>query len=398
MERGELARRLGGNWPGTSAHPHVIDEGEPVRFMASFAQAVSGGGNIFLADPSWRSTERGVLARFLGEGLPSDRGWIMIASGGSSGGLKFARHDSLTVSAAVRGFCAHFGLERVNSVSVLPLHHVSGFMAWMRSALTGGRFIPWPWKELEAGRFPQDLPGEFCISLVPTQLQRLLASGDAVDWLRRFRIVFLGGGPPWEELLEEAARLGIPLAPSYGATETAAMAAALRPEQFLGGIRGCGAPLPHVRIEILDGGIVRIAGDSLFRGYFPEMSDQRTWTTDDLGEFDANGSLFILGRSDGLIMTGGKKVSPSEVEAVLRASGEFDDVAVIGLPDPDWGQIVVACHPPGREVPRGKLLVEALSGLAPYKHPKRYVSVEPWPRNAQGKINRAELARLASGS
>ena len=98
----------------------------------------------------------------------------MIPSGGAGGGLKFARHDGRTISAAVSGFRLHFGIERVNSVSVLPLHHVSGFMAWMRSALTGGVFVPWPWKEAESGRFPADKPPDCCLSLVPTQLQRLL--------------------------------------------------------------------------------------------------------------------------------------------------------------------------------------------------------------------------------
>ena len=110
------------------------------------------------------------------------------------------------------------------------------------------------------------------------------------------------------------------------------MVAALKPEQFLNGIRGCGNPLPHARIDIVDG-IVRVAGESIFRGYFPDTLEERVWTTGDLGVFDA-GSLFILGRRDDVIMTGGKKVSPAEIEAALMASGEFADVAVIGLPDP----------------------------------------------------------------
>jgi O-succinylbenzoic acid--CoA ligase len=320
----------------------------------------------------------------------------MIPSGGAGGGLKFARHDGWTIAAAVEGFRRHFRMDRVNSVCVLPLCHVSGLMAWMRSALSGGSFVPWAWKDAEAGRFPRDVPADCCLSLVPTQLQRLLATKGGAAWLRGFRIVFLGGGPAWEGLIEEAARLGLPLSPSYGATETAAMAAALDPGRFLGGQRGCGPALPHARIEIAEGGSVRVSGESIFRGYFPATSDERSWTSGDIGAFDANGSLVILGRGDDLILTGGRKVFPSEVEEALRQSGEFDDVAVIGLPDPEWGQLVVACHPAGGRPPRRERLEAALRGLAPFKRPKRYAAVSPWPRNAQGKVNRAELARLAS--
>jgi O-succinylbenzoic acid--CoA ligase len=285
-------------------------------------------------------------------------------------------------------------MERINCVSVLPLHHVSGFMAWMRCALTGGSFVPWPWKDAEAGRFPAETPPDACLSLVPTQLQRLLASGPAVAWLRSFRVVFVGGGPAWEGLIEEAARLELPISTSYGATETAAMVAALLPEQFLNGTRGCGAALPHARIEIAEG-LVRVAGESLFRGYYPGFRDKDPWATGDLGSFSPGGSLLILGRSDDAVVTGGKKVMPAEVEAALMRSGELDDVAVIGMPDREWGELVVACHPAGARRPAMGRLEAALSGLASYKHPKRYVAVSPWPRNAQGKMNRAELLRLA---
>jgi O-succinylbenzoic acid--CoA ligase len=396
MERGRLAELLAAHRGAAEANTPVIEEGDPARFMSSFAHAVSGGGNIFLANPSWRRWERADLGRLAMSGTCGERGWLMVPSGGSGGELKFARHDGWTIAAAVGGFCGHFGFERVNSVCVLPLHHVSGFMAWMRSALTGGTFLPWSWKEAEAGRFPADLPPDCCISFVPTQLQRLLASEAAVAWLRNFRVIFVGGGPAWEGLVEEAARLALPLSTSYGATETAAMVAALRPEQFLSGMRGCGSALPHARIDIADG-VVRITGESVFRGCCPDLNEGRTWMTGDMGNFGADGSLRILGRQDDVIITGGKKVSPAEVEAALRSSGEFRDVAVIALADPEWGQLVVACHPKGTLPPDRERVDASLSVLDAHKHPKRYAEISPWPRNAQGKLDRAELARLASG-
>jgi o-succinylbenzoate---CoA ligase len=395
MERGELAARLGAGRPGAGTGRQIVEEGDPRRFMDSFAKALSRRGDIFLVNPSWRPKERERLAR-LPESDGSELGWLMIPSGGASGGIKFARHDGRTIASAVTGFQEHFGLERVHAACVLPLYHVSGFMAWMRCVLTGGSFIPCDWKAIEGGRFPDGLPSGCCLSLVPTQLQRLLPSAAAVSWLRCFRLISLGGGPAWDGLLESAARLGLPLAPSYGATETAAMVASLRPGEFLAGHRGCGKPLPHVRIRIDGEGSVRVKGESLFRGYFPDFHNVREWAMGDMGHIEADGSLFIIGRTDDLIITGGKKVAPAEVEAALRSSGEFEDVAVIGLPDPDWGEQVVACHPGDQPSPDLRKVEAFLSELASFKRPKRYAGISPWPRNAQGKIDRAELVHLAS--
>ena len=397
MERVELAHILGAARPANTGAAQIIEEPNPERFMAAFATALSTGGNIFLANPLWRPKERSELAGLTGTACGGERGWLMIPSGGSGGSVKFARHDGLTVASAVQGFRVHFGMDRINAVGVLPLNHVSGFMAWMRCLLTGGTYVPWAWKDLEAGNFPPNPQQGSCISLVPTQLQRLLSSGRSIDWLRRFRVIFVGGGPAWSALIEEAAGLGLPLSPCYGATETAAMVAALRPEDFLRGVRGCGPALPHARIDFVEG-VVRISGESVFRGYYPQESADRTWVTEDLGGFNADSSLVILGRRDALIVTGGKKVSPLEVEAALRQSGESEDVAGIGRPDSEWGEAVVACHPPGGREPRISAVEAALSDLASFKRPKRYLAISPWPRNAQGKIDRESLVRLAAKS
>jgi O-succinylbenzoic acid--CoA ligase len=118
--------------------------------------------------------------------------------------------------------------------------------------------------------------------------------------------------------------------------------------------------------------------------------------TEDLGRIDERGHLHVLGRRDAVIITGGKKVQPLEVEAALRASGEFDDVAVLGLPDGEWGEAVVACYPSGARAPD---LIRAVGELATYQRPKRFVAIAAadWPRNTQGKVNRAELLRRITG-
>jgi O-succinylbenzoic acid--CoA ligase len=105
----------------------------------------------------------------------------------------------------------------------------------------------------------------------------------------------------------------------------------------------------------------------------------------------------VLGRRDAAIISGGEKVQPAEVEAALRATGEFSDVAVIGVPDAEWGARVVACYPASPQEPRLERVRASLrEKLAGYKLPKDYVAVRDWPRRAQGKINRAALAEAAA--
>jgi O-succinylbenzoic acid--CoA ligase len=321
----------------------------------------------------------------------------MIPSGGTSGRLKFARHDQDSIAAAVRGICGHFAVERMNCVGVLPLHHVSGLMAWMRAALTGGKYLAWDWRSLESGERPAAPPvGEdWFISLVPTQLQRLLGSAEAIAWLRGFRAVFVGGGPVWPELADAAAAAELPISLGYGMTETAAMATALRPGEFLAGDRSSGAPLPHLRVSLTAEALVRIAGESLFRGYFPDWREEREFVTEDLGRLAKGGRLEVLGRRDAVIITGGEKADPQEIEQALLSTGEFTDVAVVGVPDPEWGQAVVACYPGTQRPPDPGRLTAPLERLAPFKRPRRYLALADWPRNPQGKLNRREVARRA---
>lgn len=357
------------------------------------------GGFVFLGDPRWGETERArvrvLQASVLENATTPADGWLCVPTGGTSGGLKFARHDERTLSAAVEGFVAHFGLERVNAVDVLPAFHVSGLMARVRCAATGGRHVAWDWRRLEAGERPEleRTRGDWVISLVPTQLQRLLASRGAREWLKGFRIVFVGGGPVWRELADAAAAAGLRVSLSYGMTETAAMVAALRPEEFLGGARSVGAVLPHARVTLGEDGGIRIGGASLFIGYFPEGREaEESFATDDLGEFDARGHLHVLGRRDAVIITGGEKVNPTEVEEALRATGEFEDVAVIGMPDSEWGAVVVACYPRSERTPNVQEVERELGAkLAGFKRPKRYVALAEWPRDERGKLSRSRL-------
>ena len=391
-----------------------MERAKLMQVLKATGCAQAHGGHVFLCDPKWGAQENGQfkkLAAVAKKKAPPKTGWLCISTGGTGGRLRFARHDEHTLCAAVRGFCGHYGLKRVNAVDVLPPFHVSGFMSRVRCAETGGTHTPWAWEDLKAGKFPK-LPRRadgWVLSLVPTQLHRLLGGGErALVWLHQFRIIFLGGAPVWTALAEAAANARLPVVLSYGMTETAAMVAAQMPADFADGQRNSGRAMPHARIEIIDTdagsgsgiGLVHVSGESVFRGYFDDNEngsrEGTLFQTEDLAYWDKQGGLNIVGRRDAVIITGGKKVFPSEVETLLRSSGVFADVAVIGVPDAEWGECVVACYP-AKGIARidTKRVESALQSIAAHKWPKRYVPIADWPRNLQGKLSRAGLIKVA---
>ncbi|MFH1499173.1 MAG: AMP-binding protein [Verrucomicrobiota bacterium] len=399
-----LLRLLSADLSLGEAGDAVVCQRDPRVFIDAFTAAVAAGGVVFVADPDWDPHRRALFNRLVatpavvGDARGGAQGWLCLPTGGSGGGVKLARHDESTLSAAALGFARHFGVSRVNALGLLPLHHVSGLMAWLRTVFTGGAYLPADWAAISAGeRPPLPASGDWFISLVPTQLARLLADPEAVDWLRGFRAVLLGGGPAWPELLDRAAAAHLPVAVAYGSTETAAMVAAQRPAEFIAGRRDCGTALPHARLNLDTEGRLLVEAESLFRGYWPEARAPGPWRTDDLAGIDGEGRLRLLGRADALIITGGKKVDPLAIEAVLRTAGRWADVAVVGVPDPDWGSRVVACHTaePGA-VPTVDIEAIVREKLSAAERPKAWVAVTPWPRNAQGKLDRAALARAAA--
>lgn len=399
MERHELAARLGAS-PTSRTSRVLIVESNPEKFMAAFAKAVAGRNEIFLGNPDWSHDQRAGVEELLARGSPatgdSESGWLMIPTGGSSGQIKFARHDSHSLAAAVGGFTRHFGLDRVNAAGGLPLYHVSGLMGWLRSALTGGIFLPASWAEIEAGLRPElpPKPDGWVISLVPTQLARLLREG-AGGWLAQFRLVLLGGAPAWPDLLDRAAEARVRIALSYGMTETAAMVTALAPEAFLAGVRSAGTPLPHARIDFDAEGIIHVTSEANFTGYYPaRLPRQSRFATADLGTMNADG-LHVTGRRDAVIITGGEKVQPADVESVLKAATGVAELAVLGLPDAEWGQRVVAVFSRGSGFSAERAAAACAAQLAPHQRPKNYVGLPEWPAVSAGKLDRARLTALA---
>jgi len=227
---------------------------------------------------------------------------------------------------------------------------------------------------------------------VPTQLVRLLKAGLA-PWLTQFSAVLLGGAPAWPQLLVRSRSHNIPLCLSYGMTETAAMVTALHPQDFLQGNSSSGQALPHAAVDIQQGRIVVRSG-AIAKGYFNAANfTNQTLRTDDLGHLTSEGYLHIIGRASNKIISGGENIYPAEVEAALRATGQVQDVYIMGLPDEQWGEVVTAAYVPAADTVSAQSLKSALTAqlISRYKCPKRWYALDRLPRNTQGKINRSAL-------
>ncbi len=412
----------------TAVKTLLLCEKNPLKFQQSLLEALDGDtSRIFLTDPDWglpRWKEVLDLVRpdeiigSIPHELPlptkpphpqfehySVKGpLVMIPTGGSTGGLRFAVHSNETLSAAVDSFVDGFGIRPVNSFCILPLHHVSGMMQLMRAEKTGGRVVFGSHKQLLEGDFPDFDPGEYIISLVSLQLHGLLEIPQCAEWLARFKLVLLGGGKVEGKLLETARNAEIRLAPSYGLTETAAVTVALTPEEFLSGAKGSGRALPGTEIRICDEagytleasetGRIHIRSKSLCLGYFPNSyrEKQSELVTGDQGFIDAEGSLHVKGRLDRIIITGGEKVDPADVEAAILSTGLASDAFVFGMDDPEWGQKVAALVVPLKNKINFEEIKSTLkSTLAPCQIPKIWREFSSIPLNKLGKIDREKI-------
>ncbi|GAX42972.1 AMP-dependent synthetase and ligase [Tolypothrix sp. NIES-4075] len=410
----------------------LLAEREPVRFLAGFLAACAANCPVFLCNPDWGKQEWQEVFNLVQPNLilgdEDSGGWnrivyaplpitnyqlpitntIMIPTGGSSGKIKFAIHTWDTLMASVKGFTEYFQLNKVNSFCVLPLYHVSGLMQFMRSFTTGGKLAILPFKEVELSQIYHIESSDFFISLVPTQLQRLLQNPDLTTWLSQFQTVLLGGAPAWNELLEKARFYRIRLAPTYGMTETASQIATVKPDDFLNGKISSGQILPHAKIticnekgEILNSnqkGNIVIQSQSLALGYYPEIWKNKDYLqVDDLGFLDDEGHLNIVGRSSNKIITGGENVYPIEIESAIRATQMVNDVCVIGIPDKQWGQAITAIYIP-KKANISTLEIQSIlkDKLCKFKIPKHWISVPTLPRNTQGKINHQQLQQIVT--
>jgi O-succinylbenzoic acid--CoA ligase len=396
------------------AHP------DPWHYLAALLAAIAHDYPVFLANPQWQVREWQQVSNLLqpdviiGDSslftihndsplppvqLPPHA--ITIATGGSSGQIRFAIHNWQTLMASIQGFCQYFAVETVNSCCVLPIYHVSGLMQFLRSFVTGGQFCLNSYKNMPLRLLESLNLADWSISLVPTQLQTLLNQPES--FLAKFGVILLGGAPAWQTLLNKARAHRLNLATTYGMTETASQVATLKPKDFLAGNHSSGQILPHAQahtqnergeaLPSLQTGAIAIRSQSQFWGYYPQFNrDRFPLVTDDVGYFDSDGYLHVLGRNSQKIITGGENVYPKEVESALLATHLLEDVAVVGIEDEQWGQAIAAVYVPIGEDITASLLKDKLGQqLVSYKIPKYWLKMNKLARNAQGKLIYSEL-------
>ena len=220
------------------------------------------------------------------------------------------------------------------------------------------------------------------------------------------RYLLTGGGPLDAELARRSADLGLPPSQTYGLTEACSQVATLMPSEYAAHPASAGRPLPGVRLRIRHGdqsvangtiGQIEVAGPTLFAGYESDgkLSEiTGAWfATGDLGSIDDDGFVTIACRRDDLILSGGENIYPAEVEAVLGRHPAIAAAAVVGLPDPAWGQSVAAVLVAKSEIPDDKELAAWMqTNLSGYKRPRRWLWVDALPTGPGGKVMRAGLA------
>jgi malonyl-CoA/methylmalonyl-CoA synthetase len=341
---------------------------------------------------------------------------LILFTSGTTGRPKPAVLTHGNLAAQAEALRAAWGFSPSDTLlHALPLHHLHGLVVAALTALTTPASIA-TLRKFDAALVVRELPRATVLMTVPTMLHRLVdtleADGESsVNHARALRLTTSGSAALPASLAERwrAIAGSLPLE-RYGMTEVGiALSNPLDP----GGRRVgfVGGPLPSVEVRIVDDagrdgdgpGELFVRGPSVFAGYLdrPEATHESfegSWfRTGDVAARVEDGSVRLLGRrSVDILKTGGEKVSALEIEEALREHPEVAEIAVVGLPDAQWGDRVVAAvvARPDSTLTGEALRTWAKGRLAPYKVPREVRLVPELPRNAMGKVQKPELVRL----
>ena len=351
---------------------------------------------------------------------PEGLGAILLTSG-TAGEPKFVglTHENLWWGS--RNFREGFEYSNLDiELVVAPMSHIGGFNGTTLDLFSHGgtvvvvrQFVPSEVvRELTRRRV--------CMMFaVPAMYMALLEdAGFSAQNLPEFRLPLTGGGPVSRNMLDALLSVGLRPLNVWGMTETSASGCYLPAEHIEQRAGSIGRPFAHVQATISpcqgiasfgDDSLVGelcVRGPSVVKNYWEadscageeaeEGKETDSWLhTGDLARLDSDGYLWIVGRIDDLISTGGEIVAPQEVEAVLARHEHIREAVVIGLPDPVWGQVVAAAIVPAGEEPSLRSVREfARASLADYKLPRKQIVLSHLPLTAHGKIDRAALAAL----
>jgi malonyl-CoA/methylmalonyl-CoA synthetase len=373
----------------------LLDDPERAGWVRAAARTA------LVVDPAIRLPDREPQA--LDAAAPGDPALIGYTSGttGSPKGAVLTQANLLAGSESV-GLAWRWTAED-RLVLALPLFHSHGLCVGLHGTLlAGASAVLLPRFSVNA---VLDAAAEHSASLffgVPTMYQRL-ARSDRVEELARLRLCVSGSAPLPAELHRAFSdRTRQQVLERYGMTETLMNAS----NPYYGERRAgsVGLPLPGVELRLADDGEIQVRGPNVFGGYWerPEATAESFvdgwFCTGDLGSFDLDGYLRILGRSKELIISGGLNVYPREVEDVLLSHPDVAEVAVVGTPSDEWGELVTAFVVSSAAHPAADpLLAFAADRLAPFKRPRRVEFVDALPRNALGKVLKRELTRSDVG-
>ena len=272
-------------------------------------------------------------------------------------------------------------------LACLPLYHVGGLSILMRCALMGTCVLLHP--RFDAVRVARALDSgqATLVSLVPTMLRRVLEVRPQNPFPETLRTILLGGAAAPESLIEQCRTLRVPVALTWGMSEAASQVTT----RFAGDLSpnaGSGPPLAFARVDVRERALV-------VSGPLVETAELQT---PDVGCIDEEGRVHVFGRADDVIVSGGEKLMPGEIEAVLREHPWVKEAAVVGHENPDWGERPVAfvvCDVAAQKVEAVEL-ARSLRGwcrahLESFKAPDHYVWSEALPRTELGKISRVRL-------
>jgi O-succinylbenzoic acid--CoA ligase len=336
----------------------LLAESTPA-FVDGLRRAWDAGDAVLPVDPRLPRPAADALVTAMRLDDPVEPGdALVVGTSGTTGEPKGAvlTHDAVRASAVAASARLHVDADRDRWLSILPLAHVGGLSVITRSLLTGTPLTFDPYD-----------PAATLVSMVATQVRRSDVS--------RFRVVVVGGAAPPGDLPANAVT-------TYGMTETGS------------GVVYDGLPLDGVDVRTVAGEL-HLRGPMLLRAYRDgrDPKDADGWLpTGDAGEV-ADGRVMVHGRIAEVIVTGGEKVWPDPVEAILRDVAGVDDVAVAGVRDDEWGHRVVAFVVPVGAGPSLDALRAAVKAEMPaYAAPKQLVLVDVIPRTALGKVQRSALA------
>ncbi|WP_367342431.1 o-succinylbenzoate--CoA ligase [Limosilactobacillus sp.] len=312
----------------------------------------------------------------------------------------FGNHFYSAVSSAL-----NLGLTSHDEwLCVAPIFHISGFSIMMRGLIYGMtvRLV----KKFRVEQIENILINEpiTIMSVVPFMLQKLVQRQESTGrhYQHAFRCMLLGGGTTNQVILKQCEQLQIPVVQCYGMTETCSQIIALRSQDALKKLGSVGQPLFTTQLKLAKNGEILLKTPALTPGYLnlpgklaAKMVDG-WYRTGDVGHLDDDGYLYIDGRLDEMLISGGENVFPQEVEQVYQRLNSVRDIAVVGRKDNVWGEVPVAFVVSDDPLNVAQLRSYGRQHLAHYKVPREFIQIDRLPKNASGKIKRYLLREKLS--